>query len=381
MNLIKKILFSAGFFALFLLPFSGFALERVEVHFFGTKTCPHCIDENNFLTGLEKEYSDLQVFRYSLENYENQVLLQDFAKRYGAERYLGVVPITFIGDEYFVGFDDEDGVGRQIKSAILKQMGITEEEEEEAKRTLRVPFLGNVDISRYSFLFLAVILGLLDGFNVCSLAALVLILGLVLALKSRKKILLYGGTFVFTTSVVYGLLIIFWYKVFSYFSSYVRVLETAVGVLAILASVFFVRQFIRFKKYGPTCGVSEGDGLISRFFKKIQGVFESRNSVPLLFFSVFLFALVVAVVEFPCSAAMPVVFAGALAEAQLPALSYVFYIALFVLFYMLDEFVVFLVAVFKMNVWVSSPKFTIWATLIEALVLAIMGFYYLAGVI
>ena len=380
MSLTKKILLSAGFFALFLSPFFAFAQEKVEVHFFRTATCQHCITENNFLTGLEKEYPDLTVFRYPLENDENQALLKDFAERYGAERYLGVVPITFIGDEYFVGFDDKDGVGRQIKSAILKQMGIAEEEEEK-EGTLWMPFLGNVDISRYSFAFLAVLLGFLDGFNVCSLAALVLILGLVLVLKSRKKILLYGGTFVFTTSVVYGLLIVLWYQLFSYLAPYVRILETVVGILAILGGLFFFREFIRFKKYGPTCSASVGDSLISRFFKKTQQVFEKHDNTPLLLLSIFLFAFAVAIIEFPCSAAIPVVFAGALAKAQLSSASYLFYIALFVLFYMLDELVVFLVAVFKMSVWMTSPKFTIWATLIEAIILFLLGFYYLVGLI
>jgi len=381
MKLIGKISIFAGLCVLFLFPHFVSAQDKAEVHFFRTATCSHCIDGNIFLSQLEEKYENLEVFRYPLENFENQALLQEFAENYGAERYLGVVPITFIGDEFFVGFDNKDGTGRKIENAILKQMGNAEDEDAEKKETLGVPFWGSVDISRYSFAFLAVLLGFLDGFNVCSLAALVLILGLVLVLKSRKKILLYGGTFIFTTAVVYGLLIVLWYQAFSYFSSYVRILETAVGLLALLGSVFFFREFIRFRKYGPTCGAGEGDSLTSRFFRKIQGVFESRNSTFWLLFSVFLFALALAVIEFPCSAAIPVVFAGVLAKAQLSSLSYLFYIALFVLFYMIDELIVFLVAVSKMNIWISSPKFTVWATLVEAIILALMGFYYLAGLL
>jgi len=213
------------------------------------------------------------------------------------------------------------------------------------------------------------------------LSALVLILGLVLVLRSRKRIFLFGGMFVLTAAVVYGLLIVLWHRFFSLLAPYIRLLEILLALVSVSGSAFFFRQFLLFKKYGPHCSATAGNSFTSRSFKKIQKVFERHDGIWILLGGVFLFSLVVTVVEFPCSAAIPVIFAGILAKANLSFAAFFFYLAVFVLFYMLDEFVVFLIAVFKMNIWFSSHKFTIWATLVEAFILAFIGLYYIVGLV
>ena len=58
------------------------------------------------------------------------------------------------------------------------------------------------------------------------------------------------------------------------------------------------------------------------------------------------------------------------------SLAYVGYIALFVLFYMLDELVIFGISVFAMRLWSASARTVLWATLFEALVLLAIGAHY-----
>jgi cytochrome c biogenesis protein CcdA len=207
-----------------------------------------------------------------------------------------------------------------------------------------------------------------------------MILGLVLIFRSRKKILLLGGTFILTTAVVYGLLIVLWYKFFSLLTLYVRPLELVIGSLATMGGLFFLRQFIRFKKYGPSCGIASEGSLISRASVKLKQVFQKESGVAAMVLGILLFSAMVAIVEFPCSAAIPVVFAGILSKAQIPGLLYFLYIGLFVFFYMLDEIIVFLIAALKMRLWLTSPKFTTWAVLIEAVILLALGAYYIIGV-
>jgi len=105
---------------------------------------------------------------------------------------------------------------------------------------------------------------------------------------------------------------------------------------------------------------------------------RERNTF-LLLGSVFLFAAIITIVEFPCSAAVPVVFAGILSQSQLSTFYYLLYIALFILFYMLDEIIVFLVAFFTMKIWLTSNKLIARTALIEAIILFLLGFYYLFG--
>ncbi|GAI47527.1 unnamed protein product, partial [marine sediment metagenome] len=155
--------------------------------------------------------------------------------------------------------------------------------------------------------------------------ALILILGLVLALRSKKKTLIFGGLFVFTTAVVYGFLIVLWYQIFSFFVSYLKLMEILIGLLGIGGGIYFLRQFIRFKKYGPMCEPGLGKGIMSKFSLRFQKLAGGPGNILLLLGSILLFAGIITVVEFPCSAVVPVIFAGVLSQAQLPAFYYLLY--------------------------------------------------------
>jgi len=221
-----------------------------------------------------------------------------------------------------------------------------------------------------------VILGFFDGFNVCSLGALVLILGIVLALKSRKKILILGGIFILTTGIIYGILIILWHRLFLALSPYLRKMEILIGVLAILGGIYFLREFLKFRKKGPVC---EFGGISQKLSQKFQKVFEKKEGILTLVGAVFLFAAIITIVEFPCSAVLPVIFAGILSEVQLSIFLSLLYIGIFLLFYLLDEIIVFLTAVFTMKLWITSPKFVTFLNLVASVMLFFLGIYYLVG--
>lgn len=240
-------------------------------------------------------------------------------------------------------------------------------------------FLDKIMAGNYSLPVLAVLLGALDGFNICSLGALVLILALVLSLRSRKKIIIFGGIFILTTAIVYALLILLWHQLFSLLAPYVKVMKGLIGALAIAGGIYFLKQFIKYRKYGPTCEIKPGKNIFSKFSLKLKQAFKKPGNILTILGTILLFAAVITIVEFPCSAVIPITFAGILSEAHLPAVMYLLYIALFILFYMLDEIIVFLFAVFKMTVWLSSSKFVTWITLIEAITLFLLGGYYLIG--
>ena len=223
------------------------------------------------------------------------------------------------------------------------------------------------------------VLGVLDGFNVCSLGALVLILGLVLALRSRKKVLIFGGLFILTTAIVYGFLIVLWYQIFSFLVPYIRIMEILIGILGIGGGIYFLKEFIKFRKQGPTCEIKGRKQMMSKFSSKFQKSLQESGNILLLSGLVLLFAGIVTIVEFPCSAALPVIFAGVLAQSGLPAFSYLLYIAFYLLFYMLDEIIVFLIAFFTMKIWLASSRITTWIILVQAIILFGLGAYYLFG--
>lgn len=351
--------------------------KKLEINFFYSETCPHCIAEQKFLDGLGKKYPEVKINRYLITIQANQELLKDLLKKHDAEKYFGFVPMNFVGKDFIPGFDNAESVGKKIEESIQRQLSSSAKATEDEQK-INLPFVGEIDISKYSLPVLTVVLGGLDGFNVCSLGALILILGLVLALRSRKKTLIFGGIFLLTTALVYGSLIFLWHQLFSVFAKYQTLMGALVGLLGIGGGIYFLKEFIRFKKYGPTCETGDKK-IVTKVYSKIKNIFhkEEQQKILPIVIGVLAFAALVTIVEFPCSAAVPVIYAGILANAKLPGILYILYITFYLGFYLLDEILVFLIAVFTMKLWLTSPKFVTWITLIEAITLFLLGFYYL----
>jgi glutaredoxin len=366
--------------------------EKTDINFFYGPGCPFCAKEKEFLNGIEETYQGIVVDRHSLEDENSHDLLIDLAENHNAERFLGSVPMTFIGDDFYLGFSDEIGfkiigsidkylVGNNNNSTITEDGGgITTTNVSNVGDELKLPFVGKVNPQKYSLPVLSVMLGFLDGFNVCSLGALVLILGLVIALKSRKKILTLGGLFILTTAIIYGLLIVLWYQLFTFLSAYIGIMRILVGLLGVGGGLFFLNEFRKYRKYCPQCDTS-GNKIVSKFSRKVEQAFHNKKNLLFLAGLIFVFAAIITIVEFPCSAAVPVIFAGILAEKGLSTFIYLFYILLFVLFYMIDELIIFIIAVFKMDVWMASPKFVTWAVLVEGIILISLGIYYFMSLV
>jgi thiol-disulfide isomerase/thioredoxin len=381
--------------------------EKLQLLFFYSPTCPHCRVEEPFLNGLEQKYPELNIKRYIASDFNNQLLMQRLLESHASLEYFGSVPVTFIGNELFLGFDNADGIGNKMESSIIRQIELLKPEpalivpiieqseppsseevvqpeakEELPAEKLKVTTIGidKSKLEKYSLPVLALALGALDGFNVCSLGALLLILSLVLVLRSRRQVFIYGGIFLFTTALIYGLLIVFWHQLFSALGQYVRVLDFTLAVLGIGGAIYFFREFIRFKLYGPACEVG-GVKLIGKMSRLVEKAFGSKGNILLISGSIFLFAAVVTIVEFPCSAAVPVMFAGILTKANLPDMTYLGYLALFLMFYLIDELVVFGVAIWKLSLWMDKEKFVTYAALIQAILLLLLGGYYLLSFI
>jgi len=358
----------------------------VEVYFFYSDSCSVCAKTNIFLRDFQASYpQQVAVKKCSISEESAVEKLIEFYQEHKVPREsFGTVPAVFVGERNFIGFSDR--VGQEIKTYVLQLaeeastgIAVEQPQEEPQPKTVNIPILGEIEVAKYSLPAMAVVLGFFDGFNVCSLGALVLILGLVLVLKSRKRILIFGSIFILTTAIVYGLLIVLWYHIFALLTPYLKIMEILVGLLGMVGGIYFLKEFIKFKKQGPTCELQTGKGLMARFSEKMKTALQGQRSIVAIVVAILLFAAVITAAEFPCSAAVPLFFASTLADAQLPALSYLLYIALFILFYMIDEVVVFIIAVLTMTVRIASKRVVVWITLIEAIVLFLLGLYYLFG--
>ncbi|MGM5488432.1 MAG: glutaredoxin domain-containing protein [Nanobdellota archaeon] len=79
------------------------AQNDATVYFFWKEGCPHCAAEKPFLEELEEKYS-VEVKSYEVNTPENINLLKEISKEYGTTARS--VPVTFIGEEHWVGFSE-----------------------------------------------------------------------------------------------------------------------------------------------------------------------------------------------------------------------------------------------------------------------------------
>ena len=355
-------------------PFLSLAEEGPDLHFFWGEGCAFCERQKDFLKEIEKKYPEINIYQYSIEESGSISILRKLMEEHpGSETYFGSVPLTFIGKDFFAGFSPE--IGNKIENSIKKHYEEIGTENDE-KEIFSLPILGEIDPEKWSLGTLAVVIGSIDGLNICSLSALVIILFLVFALHSRKLTFIFGGVFIFVAALVYGFLIFLWHQLFLILLPYMFIMRIIIGMAAFLGGFYFLKQFFKFRKQGPVCQIGESK-IITSLTKKLESSFKEKRSNWALLGGVILFAVIVTVIEFPCSAVFPVVFTGILAQANLSLITSLFYIVVYLFFYTLIEIVVFLLAVFTRKIWIASGPFMTWMSFVGALVLFFVFYYYL----
>lgn len=372
LKILKIILLGVVFFSFF----SGIAFaeteavdEKVIIHFFDDRLCSVCRDAKEFIQSIEQDYPQVDLRIYPISDTEK---LRQTAKEHGVEDYNIMAPTIFIGGNFFQFRDFTSRHEEMIVKAIEGEVV------QDDCCVIKIPFLNiEIDIRNWSLPFITVVLGSLDGFNVCSIGALILILSIVLVFKSKKKIFFAGGLFILTTAIVYGILVFSWGKLFEALVGQLEILRIIVGLAALGGGLYFFKEFWRFFRYGPTCKASDS-ALAKKATQKLKKAFEDpKRSFFYLVGAIMFFAVVITLVELPCSVGVPIAFTGILVEAGLSLTAYVFYILAYLFFYMLIEIIIFTGAVLTKKIWFANSKAITWITFAGAMVLFYLAFYYL----
>ena len=95
---------------------------KVKITYFWSVTCPHCRKQNEFWQDFVERYPEVAILKYSVDKPENVRLLKEMAQELNVGRYAGSIPITFIGEKFFLGFDGPDGVGKQIEETVQEKI-------------------------------------------------------------------------------------------------------------------------------------------------------------------------------------------------------------------------------------------------------------------
>lgn len=350
------------------------ASDKITIYFFHGDGCPHCAEENIFLTELKEKYGDkINIVKYEVWYNSNNDILYSKVKSYLNTTARGV-PFTVVGTKYFSGYTSY--IGEDITSAVddyINYVPIQEKEEDvlepekEKEKEQTLPILGKVNIKKVSIPIVAVILGFLDGFNPCAMWILLFLINMLFTMKNRKRMWILGITFLFTSAFVYFLAMLGLNVILSFTA--VNWIRGLIGLVALVGGFINIRSYLKTKNDG--CHIVD-DKKRNKYFTKIKA-FTSNQSFILALFGVMTLAVSVNLVELACSAGFPTLFVEILNINNLTKFQDVLYILLYIVFFLLDDLIVFIIAMTTLKLTGISTKYNRISHLIGGLLMIIMG--------
>jgi glutaredoxin len=344
------------------------------VHMFYLPGCPHCHEQINELNPvIESEYG-VKVVKHDVTTEKGHVLFGEVRDERGLN---DLVPLTLVGDKQFVGYSDE--IGARIKEAVAEcvesgdcgdPLTGSQGVEEEKNYEYDLPFIGKTDLRSFSLPVLAIVLGVVDGFNPCAMWVLVYLIALCIGLQSRKRMFFLVGTFVLVSGIMYFLFMTAWLNAFLMLG-YTRAITILIGLVALGAGILNLKSWWETRNKALTCEVTSSETK-EKQMKELQGVVSSPLTWGTIA-TIVVLAFAVNTIEFVCSAALPAIFTQILALAPISWIEHYSYIALYVLFFMLDDLIVFSIAVFGISSMAANEKYSKLSKLVGGLLILGIG--------
>jgi glutaredoxin len=355
----------------------------IKIHLFSTQGCPHCRQAKEFLATLANKYPQVSVQEYELTQSEaNQELLEKVAGHLNVK--ITGVPFIVIGDRHFIGFLDEATTGAAITAAVQKYLAepYTDPVSQLASLpgspagpnanavpdTVTLPVFGKIQTRRVSLPLFTLMMGAVDGFNPCAMWVLVFLIGLLLGMADRWRMWILGSTFIAMSAGIYFLFMTAWLNLLMFlgFIFWVRLL---VGVVALTAGYYNLKEY--FSNQPGVCKVTNSHRR-QRVFQKLKAITQQQQFW-LALGGIIMLAFMVNLVELICSASLPVVYLQVLTMNKLPVWHYYLYILLYIFIFMLDDLIVFIVAMTTLQVSGLTGKYSRFSHLLGGLAMLIVG--------
>ena len=375
-----------------LFSFSVSAKEKVTLYFFHGDGCPHCAEEQTDLIKELKKDETINVVEIEVwHDNENKELLEKVINAYGTR---SGVPYNVIGDTTIIGYSEANG--EKIKRAInyYKEHDYTdeiqkikngekvkindqfskEEEKTDEEQTIDVPIIGKINLKNISVMSAAVLIGLVDGFNPCAMWVLLFLITTLISLKDRKRLILLGSIFLLTSGFVYFLIMFSWLNIVVSVSTSL-VFRFLIAIFAIVAGIYNLYNFYKGLKSDDGCEVIDKKKR-KDIFKKIKK-FTHEKSLLLAILGIMLLAVSVNIVELLCSAGLPLVFSELLLLNNITGVKAIGYDLVYIIFFLLDDFIVFIIALKTLDVVGVSTKFNKYSHLIGGKIMILIGAYLL----
>lgn len=374
----------------FALPVNALEDDTISVYLFYGDGCPHCAEEKKFLSSIKDDYDDVEFIYFEVwYNNENSDFLSEIKDKLNVTK--SGVPVTVIGETTFVGYSSAlDG---KIKRAIefykeneyidaiqgIKEgtyVGIDgeedefseQEEESDEDSTVDVPFFGNLNLKNVSLGTAALVLGLIDGFNPCAMWVLLFLISMLIGMKNKKRMWIIGLTFLGSSAFVYMLMMLSWLNIVVAISTSILV-RNIIALIAVGGGILNFYNF--FKHQDSGCSVVD-EKKRKTVFERIKK-FTKEKSLVLALIGTIALAFSVNIIELACSAGLPMVYTQLLAINDIKGLSAFLYVLLYIVFFLLDDMIIFIAAMKTMEVTGMSTKYSKYSHLIGGILMVVIG--------
>lgn len=383
------VVFFASIFG-YLKPITVQAQEEVPlpIYFFGTDSCPICAQESDFLDELILDGENIVVYYFDItdtssENYNNfrYVKYTLFTDQPSG------IPFTVIGNTTYVGFNEtlrgqmyrairfyqnnsyHDTVGAYLGYNDGDFTGIENNTFVDTGNTITLPLFGEIDLSSISLPILSILIGTVDGFNPCAMWVLLFIITMLFNMKDKKRMWILGFTFLTASALVYLMFMLAWLEVVLFLGTLLW-FRLLISVIAILGGSYNLYSYYKRRK-------EEGCAIIDKekrksMTKRIAKI-TSTQSLVLAMIGMVLLAFSVNIVELACSAGLPVIYTSILAYNDLSVGMYIVNIGLYILFFLLDDIIIFTISMKTLQIKGFSTKYGKIASLVGGTIMVLLG--------
>lgn len=384
----KKFIYIVLFTFLFIPLFVSGSENEVNMYLFYGNGCPHCAALEKFLDPYVEENDDVNLYKYEVwYDEDNQEKYMEVHKI--LEDNTSGVPYLIIGKNTITGYGDntpekiKNAVNYYRKVKIKDEVGIylgivneTDDEVEETKKyeddMVDIPILGNMNGKDVPLLLSTIIIGLVDGFNPCAMWILIFLISMLLGMSNKKRKWILGITFLFASAATYFLFLISWLNLAVFLNNIIYV-RLAIAFIAIVFGAYSVIKFIKnlSKKNDDGCEVVDSKNR-KRIINSIKKIVKEKSFI-LALLGIILLAVSVNIIELLCSLGLPVMFSEILTLNNVSDTSKIIYSLIYVLFFLIDDIIVFIIAMKTMEIKVVSNKFGKYSHLIGGLIMLLIG--------
>ncbi len=327
--------------------------NEITIDYYYNINCGHCIDViNNVIGKAETHYTNNSNITFQIKEIStNPTYMEEYKEH--REQYGKSYPFLIIKnetDENIISFSGEkyDEHLETVVEVIDAYLAGVKPNITHDENNIEFCFLSwciNIDTSKFSLPILTVVLGIFDSFNPCAFFILIFLLNILLYTKSRRRMLLIGGIFIFFSGLLYALFMFILYESFILTQGHVTIINIIAGTVALSLGFFNIKDFFFFKK---GASVSIPDDKKPKLYKKMRNLVKHPKLFAIVIGTILL-AATINFYELLCTLGFPLIFTRRLESYNLSLVESATYIFFYNLVYVIPLIIIVLIFVFTLG--------------------------------